>query len=83
VIGGFTVCARGGRVWLHPTGGDGDLEPLEAGELAAALHTAAGRAAEQAAMLDEVNEAARGLDVEELAVERLLERRHYGEDDPW
>jgi hypothetical protein len=47
-VGGFTVCARGGRVWLHPAGGDGDLEPLEAGELASALQAAAGRAAEQA-----------------------------------
>jgi hypothetical protein len=29
VVAGWTVCARRGRVWLHPTGdGDGDLTPV-------------------------------------------------------
>jgi hypothetical protein len=45
VVGGWTVCGRAGRVWLHRDGdGDGDLSPATAERLATALRRAAAEA---------------------------------------
>jgi hypothetical protein len=41
VAGSWTVAVRPGRVYLHPTGLDGALQPGAALELAAELHQAA------------------------------------------
>jgi hypothetical protein len=56
---GHTVCAKGGRVWLHRQhDGDGDLAPDQALALADALQEAAAAARRQRPAL-EVDDAAR------------------------